>query len=80
MNNTVLSSRPRLPAVMPLGYCDECNRLIRKEVIYCPHCAESACSMKCLVHHLCRHVENGPLDTIADQPLAATVETVIDID
>lgn len=63
---TALLDRPLLPSVMPMGYCDECNRLIRREVIYCPHCAESACSVKCFVHHLCRHADDGPLPGSSD--------------
>lgn len=66
MSTGLLSGRPLLPALMPMGYCDECNSLIRREVIYCPHCGESACSTHCLVHHLCRHADEGPLDVASE--------------
>jgi hypothetical protein len=65
------SERPLLPSVMPLGYCDECNKVIRREAIGCPHCGESACSKRCFVHHLCRHADEGPLQAPCEDVLAS---------
>jgi hypothetical protein len=50
----------------PLTYCDECTKLMHKLTIYCPHCGGSSCSMGCHVRHLCRHAEDGPLESVPE--------------